>query len=275
LGDESERDTLIYIVPFEESGFAIVSGQLAAPPVLGFCFKGNYVPDSVPPGLLYLIEKYKYKIGELKKEKKKSTEKVEKLWEEYLSGTNLKSYTVGDHLLDTKWGQHNDYNYYCPNNYPAGCTAVAMAQILRYWECRNDPIGTVCYSGFGWTGACEDIGAHSYDWPNMADDYAESNNQLLIYMAGVSCQTHYGDDGSVSTPGRARDGFVRNWGISSNADVRWRISHLSTWEDDLKDELDLERPVLYSGAALLGGGHSWVLEGYNNEDKFYCNWGLE
>lgn len=35
LGDEGKKDTLLYIVPFEESGFAIISGELAAPPVLG------------------------------------------------------------------------------------------------------------------------------------------------------------------------------------------------------------------------------------------------
>jgi hypothetical protein len=46
----------------------------------------------------------------------------------------------------------------------------------------------------------------------------------------------------------------------------------------LKDELDLERPILYSaGGAEIGDdwvyGHSWVIDGYNEDDEFYCNWG--
>ncbi len=46
----------------------------------------------------------------------------------------------------------------------------------------------------------------------------------------------------------------------------------------LKDELDLQRPILYSaGGAEIGDdwfyGHSWVLDGYNEDDEFYCNWG--
>lgn len=52
----------------------------------------------------------------------------------------------------------------------------------------------------------------------------------------------------------------------------------STWKNDLKNELDLERPILYSaGGAEIGDdwvyGHSWVIEGYNSNDEFYCNWG--
>lgn len=34
LGDKSENDTLLYIVPFEESGYTIISAYRAARPVL-------------------------------------------------------------------------------------------------------------------------------------------------------------------------------------------------------------------------------------------------
>lgn len=103
--------------------------------------------------------------------------------------------------------------------------------------------------------------------------YADNENSTLIYHAGVSCLTHYESNGSSSTPGKARDGFVNNWGINSDADVKWRISHLSNWQTMLEDELDLGRPILYSGGALFGGGHSWVIDGYDADGNFYCNWG--
>ena len=97
----------------------------------------------------------------------------------------------------------------------------------------------------------------------------------LIFHAGVSCETHYTtSNGSSSTPNRARDAFVTYWGISSDADVRSRSMHLNTWSDDLKDELDLNRPILYSGSALLGNGHSWVLDAYYTDGNFNCNWGF-
>ena len=258
------NDTLLYIVPYEKDGFSIVSGIYEVSPVLGFCELGVYDPDLMPPGLLYLIEKYKYEIAKAKSNKIKATKQIENQWVEYLIENNLKSYTIGTTLLNTTWGQQDNYNQFCPTGCPAGCTAVAMAQILRYWSCRIAPSGTA---------GGVNIGATTYTWNSMNSGSANTENAKLIYHAGLSCNTSYSSSGSTSTPGNARDGFVTNWGISSNADVRWRSMHLNTWSDDLKGELNLERPILYSGSALFGGGHSWVIHGYNSDGNFYCNWG--
>lgn len=218
----------------------------------------------------------------LKKRKTNPVDKIDKQWKEYLSDNQLKSYTIGTNILDTKWGQQSYYNQFCPISCPAGCTAVAMAQILRYWECRINPTGSLVYSGSGYYGGSANFGATTYNWLDMNNTSADTDNAQLIYHAGVSCRTKYNTLSSSSTPGRARDGFVNNWGISSSADVKWRFWHLNTWEDDLKDELDLERPILYSAGGLdieIGDGdgdfygHSWVIEGYKSDDRFVCNWG--
>ena len=60
---------------------------------------------------------------------------------------------------------------------------------------------------------------------------------------------------------------MNNWGISSSADVKWRIWHLSNWQDMLEDEIDLERPILYSGGNINIEGHSWVIDGYDEDEK--------
>lgn len=286
LGNQSKKDTLLYIIPFEESGFVIVSGQNAAPPVLGYCFKGNYDPSAMSPGLLYLIDKYKFEIDKLKEEKVQPSEKIEKLRREYLDENQLKSYSVNQRLFSWQWGQTGNYANNCPPDCSAGCTAVAMAQILRYWACRIAPTGYYSYEGMTYRGGEADFGGTIYNWSSMANSSANVHNKLLIYHAGVSCMTKYRPEGSgsTSTPGRARDGFVSFWGISSSAEVKWRIWHLSTWEDDLKSELNLERPILYSAGGIdceIGDGdgvfpgHSWVIEGYDEEDNFYCNWGWD
>ena len=46
--------------------------------------------------------------------------------------THEKDSTVDDTgiLLSTQWGQGKPYNYYTPKNYPIGCMAVAMDQIM-------------------------------------------------------------------------------------------------------------------------------------------------
>lgn len=269
------NDTLYYIFTYPGGGFAIISADSSAPPVLGHCKTGEYDTAKMPSGLLYLLNSYKYWIDSLRKNNVQPTTQLKEDWAGYSSPslvTNSESGYVISPMLQTQWGQ--DYNEDCPSNCPAGCTAVAMAQILKYWACRINPTGYVSYDGLGYIGATAYIGAAYYDWKDMSLYVADTNNELLIFNAGASCRTHYNHNGSESTPKRARNGFVDFWGISSNADVKWRISHLSNWNDMIKNELFQGRPVLYSGGSLSSGGHSWVIDGYEN-GLFWCNWGWD
>jgi hypothetical protein len=59
-------DTLFYVFSFIQDGFVMVSNDRAAPPILGYTKKGRFQIFEMPPGLLYLIEKYKYLITALK-----------------------------------------------------------------------------------------------------------------------------------------------------------------------------------------------------------------
>lgn len=45
-------------------------------------------------------------------------------------GYNSNNRKVGP-LMNTKWGQEGGYSALCPNEYPAGCVAIAMAQIEK------------------------------------------------------------------------------------------------------------------------------------------------
>jgi hypothetical protein len=248
------NDTLLYVVTFAEKGFVIVSGYRSAPPVLGQCFTDVYDTNRMPPGLLYLIEKYKYGISKLKESKVIPSKEIEKKWKNILSSgfSSSKSYTVGNHLVQTEWNQTGGYAYYATEEHPNGCTGVAMAQILHYWGCRVD--GQL----------------HDYMWADMDLYSPDLDNALLIHDCSLACQT---TEGGSSTPGKARDGFVDYFGISNSADVKWRIWHLSNWDEMLVDEIDLERPILYSAGNFSFEGHSWVIDGYDEYGNFHCNWG--
>jgi len=268
-----DNDTLYYVFQYPDEGYAIISAESSAPPVLGHCKKGKYEPENMPPGLLYLLDKYKYWISSLRENKVQQTKQIKEQWAGYLDPdlVTLKSYTVGDEMIETKWGQSDGYDQFCPAGCPAGCTAVAMAQILKYWECRIDPTGSLYYSGSYFIGGSANFGETTYNWKDMDTIAPDADNALLIYHAGVSCRTHYNN--GLSTPGKARDGFVDYWGISSSADVKWRIWHLSNWQEMLENELDMGRPILYSGGNISLEGHSWVIDGYYSDGRFNCNWG--
>ena len=173
-------------------------------------------------------------------------------------------------MIETSWYQSGNYNNLIPNDDVAGCVAIAMSQILNYWECRIEPTGSKTYNG-----NTANFGSTTYDWSQMIDSYGESNNQLLIYHAGISCETDYGTTSSSSTEYKARDGFVNHWGISSSASVRERTWYNEyTWRTMIINELEEGRPILYSGCeGIFDCGHSWIIDAYNLYNQFHCVFG--
>ena len=47
----------------------------------------------------------------------------------------------------------------------------------------------------------------------------------------------------------------------------------SEWEQMIYDNLKTVGPILYGGGSMLGGGHSFVLDGYDGNGMFHFNWG--
>jgi hypothetical protein len=48
------------------------------------------------------------------------------------------------------------------------------------------------------------------------------------------------------------------------------------WANRLKEELSQGRPIVYSGFSVTPQdtvGHAWVIDGYDANDNFHCNWG--
>ena len=276
-------DTLLYVAELKDEGFIIISADFVAPPVLGTCFEGRFIVDSLPGGLNYLINKYQKEIDYLRNNNFDATEKVKNKWKEYLNDTDdLKSATnihTVSQLLSTTWSQgkidntqSSEYNRDCPTGCYAGCTAVAMAQILRCWRDKVAQTGGCYYDG-----QSAYFGGEQYCWDYMSNSSADDDNSKLIYHAGISCETDYcivgGGGQSFAWIESALDGFVTFWGMDESADKRWRMYHLQTWEQDLKDELDNSRPVLYCGGNVGVNYHTWVIDGYNSNDEFHCNWG--
>lgn len=146
--------------------------------------------------------------------------------------------TVGP-LLSTKWGQGNGFNELCPNQYPAGCVPIAMAQIMKFHKYPS-----------------------SFDWNNMANTYATYASQYLIANIGQTIGVDYGSDGSSASTSEALDGF-KYYGYQAvlkdhkSSDVASEISNN-------------KRPVFMRGQpGLLSNGHAWVCDGLNRNIAEY------
>lgn len=155
-----------------------------------------------------------------------------------------------------------------------------------------------------------DFGNTTYDWANMTNSYSYSSTPAqktavatLMYHCGVATEMAYGsydDDGSGTYTGNygdeedtqcAENALWRHFGYNKDSIVSYMRdgyeyegwTYYEKWSDEdwtamLKAELDKHHPIMYDGAGYddegeSTGGHSFICDGYDSDDKFHFNWG--
>ena len=67
--------------------------------------------------------------------------------------------------------------------------------------------------------------------------------------------------------------IIKYFDYDASASTVWRCQRsYNEWVDMLYAELEAKRPVMFSGTAT-DGAHSFVVDGYAEEDYFHVNWG--
>jgi len=211
-------------------------------------------------------------------------------------------------LLTTKWDQSwsNDgecdaYNYYITSTHNAcdctskrclaGCVAVAMAQIMKYW---NYPVYLPNQD-------------YQFDWCNMKDEllvwfkpyhplnptpfwvenqnYEKERNAIayLLKDCGTKANMTYCGKGKCSAgaySSDARNALVNSFDYNRTAAFLPRALYTNiNWKTKIRDNLESNIPVYYAGSGSKsnqvagGGGHAFVCDGYGSDEKFHFNWG--
>ncbi len=89
---------------------------------------------------------------------------------------------------------------------------------------------------------------------------------------GQSMEMDYGPESGSSTQ-MAVKGLVTYMGYDQNASCESRANYtIQAWHDLIYNELKVNRPVLYGGQSS-GGGHSFVVDGYDGNGLYHINWG--
>ena len=205
---ENKGELVFRIFNLSPKGYIVVSAEDNTIPILGYGLDSNFSFDDAPPALLSLLDEYKNEISYIKEKGLKADENIINKWATYSSPEYnlLKSYSPGTWLLNTKWGQKYGYNRFCPKDpdsgelSPVGCDAVAMGQILRYWNCRVFPDNTSHY----YCNLIQDwLTVHfyneSYNWGIMHDEQSDDENAKLLYHCGVAVHANYTVDGTSSS----------------------------------------------------------------------------
>ena len=291
--DTDQPIPLYYVFNVNDNkGFIIVSGDDRVTPILGYSFTGAFSLNDQPPAFTEWMNSYNEQIQYQIENNSDADASVQEKWSSLTDITATKSQAQMDEvmpLLSTNWSQECYYNAFCPddNDGPCdhalvGCVAVAMGQIMKYWD---HPVSSNRIPGYyanSEYGCLSDIVPTTYNWASMPNglNYLSSSTEVdaeseLLYNCGISTLMEYGPDGSGAFSGDARNAMISYFDYSSSMQHVSRMTiDSASWESMLRDELDNNRPVYYTGTeSLFSAGHAFVCDGYQELNFFHFNWG--
>ena len=293
-------------------GFVIIAADDCVTPILAYSYDNNFAAENLPPNLKEWLDGYAEQIQIAVEMRVTATGEIRTDWESLRRGKNLPIRTDRRvyPLITTTWDQHPLYNESCPySNYYSqltltGCVATAMAQIMKYWEYPLQGTGEHTYTH---TAYIDNLGRYHdamgelsanfgntiYDWENMPVALSSSSTSIqinaiaeLMYHCGVSVEMDYGVSGVGGSGAQilSYNGYQYFEYCSENA-FKTFFDYKSTlhgelknnyndsqWISILKNDLDNARPILYAGYGT-NGGHAFVCDGYDNNNRFHFNWG--
>ena len=283
-----------YVFNFDAEGFVIVSGDDRVQPILAFSEEGAFVAENMPAHIRFFLDGYTEEIQYMVDNQQYGDESVLQQWETLLSGTvsvpKDGEVVVAPLLGDNKWDQTKYYNDFCPadasgnaaygGHAAAGCGAVVMGQVMRYWHFPTTGTGSHSYScNYGTLSA--NFGATTYHYENMPNRLTTSYHPdscveavaTLLYHCGVAVNMNYGPAASVANSNRIVTALSNYFRYPTTIHYIERGSLSSAvWLNYLKGELDEGAPFMYGGSGNYGG-HVWTCDGYRDDDYFHFNWG--
>ena len=316
-----------YIVNLEPSGYVIVSADDRVEPIIAFSDKGAYDYSFENPLVALTTNDLNGRIEAVARascpriENKAGTasphtyylqatveaQKTAKLRGKWRHFINLAGDFQGRYhqmsltnpsdirvlpLVRSQWGQakacgDNLFNYYTPSNYPCGCLATAMAQVMRYYEYPTGQIGVheFAIDVSGTRGRTENtrggdgLGG-AYNWSDMPLRPLEDCNNLtetqrqaigaLCYDAGITIEMQYQSDGSGALMPDAKNAMVDLFqygnvvlGYDSSRNIHSVLTEM------INPNLDAKAPVILAISDPFdpNGGHAVVCDGYGYESS--------
>ncbi len=334
---EMDGVVCLYVINFEK-GYKIVSADTRIQPILAECDEGSLYPEETDnPGQKVWLEDTADRIRVLKRYKPTVKEDYSDLWtpykahddsfvmtramtrdslwldEEFIwirvlesSSQTLYSHANQSALMTTKWGQEYPWNVKMPDDYVTdnpcltGCAAVAISQVLRYFNKRGnyptDLWHTVSVSSTTPHYYSYTLGGNTYyrvyvtttlsksgytsnssRWGNMPDtrngSYTKYVSRLMldignrVNMFYSEFDSHViGDTLQYTIPNLSQCGISSSYApfnfsqVAANINMQWPVIISAFTSPDLPRE-----------------GHVWVIDGchdfsydYTTIETFYC-----
>jgi len=293
-----------YVVDLEPTGFVLFSGDDEMPPVKIYSDTGSY--KRLPEGLQRVLElellEDNTTVTSTSKKNQYVLLKIKRFsvqWNYLTSGeiqnNNVESYltgTPGTAILTTTWHQNDPYNFYAPtagggpgDRAWAGCTATALAQVLRHH--RLPALVASNHTYVDNAGACQgthsinDAGMGAYDWPNMPSSISTSSPEAekqavgqLIYHCGVALESNYEANMTSAFPSSVPS-VLRTFFNYTCGNYLAKSNYTDTqWYAKIENDIDNDRPAFYAMWEADGSdGHAVVCDGYRNGNEIHLDMG--
>ena len=261
-------------------GYMILAGDDVAMPVLGYNDQGSIDAEALPPQLEWWLQEYARQI-EYAVAHGASTVSRDAQPE------GPKAQAIAP-MIKTYWDQGAPYNNKCPmlnaQRTYTGCVATAMAQVMKYFNYPAVGQNSISYNDEDGCGKrlSLNFAKRRFDWDNMLDtykagEYTDAQAEAvasLMQAAGYSVKMSYAADASGALAMNIKRGLVRYFNYDPNIEYALRSYYSATeWKQKIIDNLQNVGPILYGGASMIGGGHSFVRDGYDGNGYFHFNWG--
>ncbi len=292
----SEEAPAYYVFKGKASrGFVIVSGEDRLPLLIGYADDGVIDQNNLPIQLRTLLEQYRRRVAELRKTPDTGGFRSQKVFMH-------KPRVIVEALTKSHWGQGKPFNDECPEirdskKAAVGCVATAIAQVMYYhkWPVKGQGSHSYTPPAYG-SELTADFSQSTYQWAKMIDRYESrwsfSNGTFqltpeysveegsavakLMSDVGISVNMDYdtsenGGSGAITSYGATA---LKTYFDYTTRFLRRNQAMGNTFVEAIKSELDTQRPLILSGQGS-GGGHAWVIDGYDENDYLHCNWGWE
>ena len=282
-----------YYIFNTESSYVVVAGDDDAPQILMYGIEGHLDLDNIPPGMQWLLNKYKYQIDGLKA----GTMKPIKL-------PNLNATAIPP-LVTANWDQGKPYYNHTPTSGNThaytGCPATSLAMCFYKYKWPETLPALSALTGSSGGLSASALSSRDADWDNIIDEYtgpsnysytnaqAEAVSWLMRYIGQAIPNYYYSTSGSGADDPDILQG-CHNMGytdaqlltLTELVSSGWSYTNSSQyytdtqWNQWMMNELQNGRPIEYLAYAISGyqpEGHAFNVFGCNSSGQYYVNWG--
>ncbi len=258
VSDDGSFNPVCYVFNAKDGkGFVIVSADDSSMPVIGYSYDSTWDIAYIPTSASYLlsapVDNVYYGGGATRVARAAQTAKL---------------------LSTPEWSQEAPFNNNIPNRRLTGCVGVALAEILKYHQYpANRPSSLI-----------KDGESNAYAWSQMGngnyrDGYSMEEGEAvatLVADAAIAIGTDFGMSSSSAFEVKVPYALTSLFGYDSGVSYKKRSEiDRNAWDEIIVNEIDADRPVLYSGQDV-SSGHAFVCDGYEMRGDtpfFHINWG--